>query len=215
MTTKLLIATALVAFATPAFAGIFGDEGNSINNNSGVANNGNIQNSVINNGAGSGSTNLSNTSTNTNHNTNVNTAVGGSAKSSSSAHQGQVQGQTATSGVEGSGNSSVTIKDRKQAPAVFAPGLVAGFDCMGSSSVGGSVAGFGISGGGTHVNEDCINVYLSRELERKGDKDGSWGVLCESEKVKKHSKHCPQPVSGGSNAEAREDRGFQNGSRKN
>lgn len=192
---KRLLTTAaiLAALSAPAFA--LND--NVITGNSGVANQGNLNNSTINNGAGAGGT-FNTGSTNTNVNSNV--AKGGEAFSASSSSakqgqaQGQVQGQTATSGVEGSGNSSVAIKDRKQAPTVFAPGLVAGFDCMGSASVGGSVAGFGISGGSTSVNEDCINVYLSRELERKGDKAGSWGVLCESEKVRKHSANCPDAV---------------------
>lgn len=173
---KLLITTAIIALAAPALASGIG--GDSINGNSGIANNGTIQNSTLNNGLGAGGT-VNTGSTNVNANS-----------SHSSAKQGQVQGQSATSGVQGSGNSSVTIKDRKQAPAVFAPGLVAGFDCLGSASIGGSVAGFGIGGGSTTANDDCINVYLARELERKGSKAGAWGVLCESPKVRKHAPEC-------------------------
>lgn len=189
MNKLLTTAAILAALAAPAFAL---NDNNAVGN-SGVVNQGNLNHSAINNGNyGSGSFSPSASSSSTNVNTNV--ANGGSARQEQGQLQGQVQGQTATSGVSGSGNSSVTIKDRKQAPAVFAPGLVAGFDCMGSASVGGSVAGFGISGGSTSVNEDCINVYLSRELERKGDKAGSWGVLCESEKVRKHSANCPKDV---------------------
>ncbi|MCE9567452.1 MAG: hypothetical protein K8U57_36080 [Planctomycetes bacterium] len=89
------------------------------------------------------------------------------------------------------GGTTITNKQRRQAPAVFAPGLVNGFDCNGSNT-GGISSPFGsIALGGTEANDDCLNVYLSRELERKGDADGAWGVLCESEKVRKHSSRCP------------------------
>ena len=74
---------------------------------------------------------------------------------------------------------------------MFAPGLANGYDCNGSASFGGSIAGFGIGGGSTVVSEVCENVFLSRELERKGDNDASWGVLCEIDKVRKHSSKCP------------------------
>lgn len=95
---------------------------------------------------------------------------------------------------------TINIKDRLQAPAVFAPGLTNGFECNGSTTLGGSVAGFGIGGGSTHANEDCVNVYLANVLGRLGDTAGAWGILCESEKIAKHSKNCLTPSAGRSNA---------------
>lgn len=228
---KLLIATALVAFATPAFAGIFGDEGNSITNNSGVANNGSIQNSVINNGAGSGSTSLSNTSTNTN----VNTAVGGSAKSNASAAQSQKQSQNqgqfqaASSSVKGSGNSknenSITVQAPKRNPVstAYSAQLVAAEDtCMGSSSVGGQGVGFGLSVGSTWSDADCVRRKDARELHNMGYKPAAVALMCQNANVAKAmataGTPCAvsiEPASGSSYGDAREDKGFQNGSRKN
>lgn len=89
-----------------------------------------------------------------------------------------------------SSKSEINIKDRLQAPAVFAPGLANGFECNGSTTIGGSVAGFGVGGGSTHANEDCVNVYLAGVLLKLKDEEGAWGILCESEKIAKHAKNC-------------------------
>lgn len=173
---KAILTTTFLALATPALA--LNDD--TITNNSGVAFNGSNSGTITNAGAGSFSP----------------SATGGSARSSSdassfsSANQAQGQTQNASSGVSGSGNSSVSIRDRKQAPAVFAPGLTNGYDCNGSASFGGSVAGFGIGGGSTVVSEACENVFLFRVLKAEGDTEAAWGVLCETDKVRKHSKKC-------------------------
>ncbi len=235
MTKRLLLATALVAFAYPAFAGLIGNEGsdNSINNNSGIANTGTINGSVLNNGAGSGSTNLSNTSHNTN--TNVNTAVGGSAKSNASAAQSQKQSQkqgqfqAASSSVKGSGNSknenSITVQAPKRNPVstAYSAQLVAAEDtCMGSSSVGGQGVGFGLSVGSTWSDADCVRRKDARELHNMGFKPAAVALMCQNAAVAKAmataGTPCAvsvEPAAGGSYGEAREDRSFQNGSRKN
>lgn len=202
MTTKLLLATALLAFATPAFAliGNNGDDHSISGNNSGFQNTGPITGSTINNGAGSGSTSAD--------------AIAAATAEGGAGGQGG-KGGAGGNAQATNGDQKIEIKDRKQAPAVFAPGLANGYDCHGSASFGGSIAGIGIAGGSTMTSEACESVFLSRELERKGDNEGSWGVLCDVPQVRKHSKRCPQPVSGGSYGGAREERGFQNGSRKN
>lgn len=89
-----------------------------------------------------------------------------------------------------SSKSEINIKDRLQAPAVFAPGLANGFECNGSTTIGGSVAGFGVGGGSTHANEDCVNVYLAGVLLKLKDEDGAWGILCESDKIARHAEKC-------------------------
>lgn len=188
---KTLIAMTALALLASAPAYAISDDIATANNGS-VANTGTINGSniVTNSGAGAGASSASV------KNTNVNTSA-----SSSSARQQQKQGQVQFSdsqaSVKGSGNSensnSVTVshteKRRPVNPAI-APGLVAAFDCLGSVSGGAGLAAVNLSFGSTNTNEDCINVYLSRELERKGDVAGSWGVLCESEKVQKHSPEC-------------------------
>lgn len=199
MNKLLTTAAILAALAAPAFAL---NDNNAVGT-SGVVNQGNLNNSAINNGNyGSGSFSPSASSSSTNVNTNV--ANGGSARQEQDQLQGQVQGQTASSGVSGSGNSSVTIKDRKQAPAVFAPGLVAGFDCMGSTSLGASLAGVGVGGGSTHSDEDCVGVYLYRvaKYEEKDDETAG-NLLCDIPKYARNSAKCKgraaklgEPVAG-------------------
>jgi hypothetical protein len=122
-------------------------------------------------------------STNTNANLNSN-----SSRSSSESSARQRQTQSATSGVSGSGNSSVTIKDRKQAPAVFAPGLVAGFDCLGSATLGGSIAGIGGALGSTSANIDCLRMRYSDRAALKGKHKASLALLCMNEEFRQAMK---------------------------
>lgn len=136
---------------------------------------------------------------NSNNGTNVSggitaKAYGGNAEQRQSQHQGQFQGQSSYNNNSNKGNTqSVSFKDRLQAPAVFAPGLANGFECNGSTTIGGSVAGFGVGGGSTHANEDCVNVYLAGVLLKMKDEEGAWGILCESPKIAKHAKNCLKP----------------------
>jgi hypothetical protein len=55
----------------------------------------------------------------------------------------------------------------KNVPNVYAPALTTTLTetCMGSSSGGFSIAGFGISGGGTWVDAECVNRLNARDVK--------------------------------------------------
>lgn len=193
---KYLLATAALAtaLALPALAD---NNGNNVINHDGVAVGGNVNGSTINNGSvGSGafSPTASANSTNANINNNSNSSRSSSESSASARQeQGQLQGQTAMSGVSGSGNSSVSIKDRLQAPAVVSPGLAATFDCLGSFSGGVGVPGVGFNFGGTQPIEECLNAYTARLAREFGeDADTQIAYLCEGKRYAKHSKKCKE-----------------------
>ncbi len=194
-TTMILIgATVLSAFvAWNAFADTQTVSGasNTVTLNS---NNGN-NSGIINSGTGSGS-NITNTATATGgaggH--------GGSAYASGgSAHSTAIQGQQQDATANNEGNAqSVAFNDKKQAPGVYAPGLTSGIDtCLGSVSAGGSIAGFGLTGGGTVVDENCVRIKLSREASVKKLETASLYLLCLNDDFRagvrlEKGKKCPQ-----------------------
>jgi hypothetical protein len=88
----------------------------------------------------------------------------------------------------GNGNSSsATISNRypQNAPSVFAPGLTAaGIEsCMGSASMGGSVAGFGISLGSTTEDRGCQLRLYARTLHALGHRRAATQILCNDPEV--------------------------------
>ena len=127
--------------------------------------------------------------------------------------QGQAQSQTANGGAGGTGTGtasavanggtgtaaatsnnsvsqsttytspdSVTVKN---VPAVIPPSLVSTSDtCMGSTSGGVAVAGFGFSVGGTWKDDECINRLNSRELRSMGEYDAAKEVMCSNKAVR-------------------------------
>ena len=117
--------------------------------------------------AGSSSnSNQKSTNINTNKNTNVSNsaAISGSAssaKSSTNSKQANAQSITFTS------PSSSTLYN---VPNVYAPGLAAaGAEvCLGSVSAGGAGAGFGVSIGGTYVDQECQLRLNARTLATLG-----------------------------------------------
>lgn len=67
----------------------------------------------------------------------------------------------------------------KNVPSIAAPPLASSNDtCMGSASGGLAVAGFGITGAGTYVDEHCKRIKMSRELWNKGMKAASLAMDC-------------------------------------
>jgi hypothetical protein len=205
---RQLLATAalLAAFALPALASGIG--GDSITNNDGIANQGTIQNSTLNNGSvGSGAFSPSASASSTN----VNTAFGGSAKSSSDSSsyssakqeqgQFQAQSQSAKSSVKDSGNSkaSVSVAAQKRNPVAtaYAAPLVAADDtCMGSTSAGGQGVGFGLSIGSTWSDADCVRRKDARELHNMGYRPAAIALLCQSANVRKAMKDAGTPCVG-------------------
>ena len=147
-------------------------------NQSGVGNvatqNSNNNNGIINSGTGAGGS-ITNTATGGAG------GHGGSAYASGgSAHSTSIQGQHQDATANNEGNDqSVAFNDKKQAPGVYAPGLTSGIDtCLGSVSAGGSIAGFGLTGGGTVVDENCVRIKLSREASVKKLETASLYLLC-------------------------------------
>ncbi len=153
----------------------------------------------------------SNTGTNAGGNINV---AGGSAKAyggdawasakqdqkqQQQQEQGQMQFNSSKNENNNDGNKqSVSFSDKKQAPGVYAPGLTSGIDtCLGSVSAGGSIAGFGLTGGGTVVDENCVRIKLSREASVKKLETASLYLLCLNDDFRagvrlEKGKKCPQ-----------------------
>lgn len=135
----------------------------------------------------SGLGNVANQNNNSNSNSNHN-----------SNHQSQGQHQSSYNRNSNDGNSQVTtFSDKRQAPAVSAPALSSGFDtCLGSASIGGSVAGFGITGGKTVVDENCIRLKNSERAYRLGFKKNALYLMCLNEEFragqKLESTPCPE-----------------------
>jgi hypothetical protein len=83
----------------------------------------------------------------------------------------------------GSGNSTsstASVRQRLQAPAIAAPGLAAaGIEaCLGSVSVGGSGAGFGLTIGSTTLDKGCNIRLYARTLLAMGYKEAATQMLC-------------------------------------
>jgi hypothetical protein len=72
--------------------------------------------------------------------------------------------------------------DVKSVPGIVAPALTTTLTetCMGSTSVGGAVLGFGITVGSTWKDEECVRRLHAREVSALGEKDVAKEVLCGS-----------------------------------
>jgi len=72
-----------------------------------------------------------------------------------------------------------TSSKQKNAPDIFGPGLVAGSEsCLGSSSVGGSGAGWGFIFGTTTKDEGCNRRLNAKTLATLGYRRAAVQVLC-------------------------------------
>ena len=90
--------------------------------------------------------------------------------------------------VRSSGSTSQSIDTHvsgtqtlKNVPNVIAPNILPTSPCMGSTSIGGSVAGFGIGGGTSWKDGDCGYRETARVFMQAGKMDDGLAVLCASE----------------------------------
>lgn len=86
----------------------------------------------------------------------------------------------------------------KNVPAVYAPSLTTTLTetCMGSTSGGLAVAGFGISGGGTWVDVECVNRLNARDVKAlavPGAMFASKEILCANAAVRASFKKVGYP----------------------
>ena len=70
----------------------------------------------------------------------------------------------------------------KTAPTIYAPPLVTTMTdtCMGSSSLGASFSGFGLSGGTTWTDKNCVRRLDAREFRAMGMNDVAIALLCQN-----------------------------------
>lgn len=86
-------------------------------------------------------------------------------------------------------------------PAIAAPSLTSTFSdtCMGSSSFGLSIVGFGATGGTTMVDDACVRRLDSREFRAMGMEDVALALLCQSaanqKAVEATGRSCPGRVT--------------------
>lgn len=96
----------------------------------------------------------------------------------------------------------------KNVPAVSAPALTTSNDtCMGSTSGGAAVAGFGITIGSTWTDTNCKRLKNSRELWNMGMKAGALALLCmdkeNREALEMTGFECPQTTKAKQEVAAR------------
>ena len=70
----------------------------------------------------------------------------------------------------------------KTTPTIYAPPLVTTMTdtCMGSSSLGASFSGFGLSGGTTWTDKNCVRRLDAREFRAMGMNDVAIALLCQN-----------------------------------
>jgi hypothetical protein len=77
-------------------------------------------------------------------------------------------------------NQSVTFKQEKPVPDVYAPAISPTSPCMGSSSGGGSGTGFGLSFGTSWTDDECNTRETARMFSGMGLSGDALAVLCSS-----------------------------------
>ncbi len=113
--------------------------------------------------------NLHNSNRNTNNNTNTsrsNAVSGSNSNAGANSNQHQAQGQSVNYNVA-TDPANQTINN---VPNIYAPALAAAGSevCLGSISAGGAAAGFGLSVGGTIVDQECQLRMNARTLATLG-----------------------------------------------
>ncbi len=124
----------------------------------------------------------SNKNTNVNSNrSNSNANSNSNSKSAASSNQHQSQGQAVT-------YNETTPADQtiKNVPNVYAPALAAAGSevCLGSMSAGGSAAGFGLTVGGTLVDQECQLRMNARTLATLGYNVAAREEMCVDQQVR-------------------------------
>ena len=65
--------------------------------------------------------------------------------------------------------------------------------CMGSSTAGAQGALFGFSIGSAWTDRNCVRIKLARELQDRGFKTASLGLLCKDAEVREEMKNAGTP----------------------
>jgi hypothetical protein len=87
----------------------------------------------------------------------------------------------------------------KTVPTVYAPALTTTLTetCMGSTSLGGSGVGIGVTIGTTWHDQDCVRRLNAREIGQLiGDREAARAILCESASVKEAYDRIGRPCPG-------------------
>lgn len=81
--------------------------------------------------------------------------------------------------------NSTAVKQHKNTPSVVAPALSSTLTdtCMGSITGGAAAAGWGISGGKTYVDEECVRRLHSKFLASAGQGEIAMQLMCGSPMV--------------------------------
>lgn len=88
----------------------------------------------------------------------------------------------------------------KSAPALYAPSLTTTMTdtCMGSTSMGASFSGFGLNGGTTWTDKNCVRRLDAREFRSMGMNDVAVALLCQNKDnqaaVEATGRSCPGTV---------------------
>lgn len=132
-----------------------------------------------------------NSNRNSNHNRNSATGVGvGVARSYS-------DGSSANNSMT---NNYEAVDLRDNTPDAYAPPLAtSNGTCMGSSSIGGSGPGLGLSVGSTWRDDACSRRYNAQMMHALGHADVAVNIMCQDESVAQAAPHlCPQPEQASS-----------------
>ncbi|MFM7028528.1 MAG: OmpA family protein [Chakrabartia sp.] len=121
------------------------------------------------------------------------TATSASGSASTSGAGANVDSSIDNAASNAGNNQSITYNSSipdaqsiKTVPSSFAPALTTTLSetCMGSSSAGGSVLGFGLSAGSTWRDHECMRRLNARELANTlGDRQAAREVMCGNEEV--------------------------------
>ena len=116
-------------------------------------------------------------------NANASSGASSSAVNNAGAAAGAISAGGTVSIINGApGNSTSRYKGTytvNNTPDVVPPGLTAGLNaCAGSFAAGVAVAGFGLSGGGTTIDEGCERRNMAALLQQMGEADAAREVLC-------------------------------------
>jgi len=120
----------------------------------------------------------------------ANTSVGGGQSNLLGNNIGTQQNLTNVTGGYGNINTSSpgnTTAKVYSVPTMYAPGLTAsGSDvCLGSVSASGSVLGFGLAGGGTYVDSNCVLLKNSQRMAALGFGNAAVVMMLQNKDIEK------------------------------
>ena len=104
-------------------------------------------------------------------------------------------GGTSSSTTQSAAAPTNTTQTVRNVPAMIAPALTTTLTetCMGSTSGGVAVAGFGASFGKTWTDDECVNRLNARELLTMGERSAAREVMCANPVVKRAFKRTGNP----------------------